>query len=98
MPLMVARNPDPGSALPFLLRVPLAGGLLFRTSGTWPRTKALHCYPVPLSEWPAQPEIVEQVGLRSCVRRGAAIDLVLDRGRENRSQLVFTTARGREAV
>jgi hypothetical protein len=38
------------------------------------------------------------VPLRSCVRRGAAIDLVLDRGRENRSQLVFTKARGRDAV
>jgi ERCC4 domain len=96
--LVIARNPDPDSALPFLLRVPLAGGLVFRTSGTWPRVKALYCYPVPVSEWPAAPEIVEQVGLRSCVRRGAAIDLVLDRGRENRSQLVFTTARGREAV
>ena len=32
------------------------------------------------------------------MRRGAAIDLVLDRGRENRSQLVFTNARGRDAV
>ena len=32
------------------------------------------------------------------MRRGAAIDLILDRGRENRSQLVFTTARGRDAV
>ena len=29
---------------------------------------------------------------------GAAIDLVLDRGRENRSQIVFTRARGRDAV
>ena len=38
------------------------------------------------------------MSLRSCVRRGAAIDLVLDRGRENRSQLVFTSARGRDAV
>jgi hypothetical protein len=38
------------------------------------------------------------VPIRSCVRRGAAIDLILDRGRENRSQLVFTTARGRDAV
>ncbi len=49
-----------------------------------------------VEEWPAEPDIVERVPLRSCVRRGAAIDLVLDRGRENRSQLVFTTARGRE--
>ncbi len=47
---------------------------------------------------PVHPEIVERVALRSCARRGAAIDLVADRARENRSQLVFTTARGREAV
>jgi hypothetical protein len=33
---------------------------------------------------------VEQVAVRSCRRRGAAIDLVLDRGRNNRSQIVFT--------
>lgn len=36
--------------------------------------------------------------MRSCVRRGAAIDLVLDRGREHRSQFVFTMARGREVI
>ena len=41
---------------------------------------------------------MERVALRSCVRRGAAIDLVLDRARENRSQLVYTMARGREMV
>ncbi|GAA3345460.1 hypothetical protein GCM10020358_52630 [Amorphoplanes nipponensis] len=98
MQLLIARNPDPESRLPYLLRVPLGAGLVFRTAGTWPRTNALYCYLVPESEWPAAPEIVEQVPVRSCVRRGAAIDLVLDRGRENRSQLVFTTARGCEAV
>jgi len=96
--LLIARNPDPDSRLPYLLLLPLGDGMVFRTSGTWPRTNALYCYPVPLSEWPAQPEIVEQVPVRSCVRRGAAIDVVLDRARENRSQLVFTTARGRDAV
>ena len=80
------------------MRLPLGGGMVFRTSGTWPRTKALYCYPVSADEWPADPDIVERVGLRSCVRRGAAIDLILDRGRENRSQLVFTNARGRDAV
>jgi hypothetical protein len=96
--MVIARNPDSDSRLPYLLRIPLGEGMVFRTAGTWPRTAALYCYPVPVGEWPAEPEIVEQVPLRSCVRRGAAIDLVLDRGRENRSQLVFTTARGREAV
>ncbi len=96
--LLVAANPDPDSRLAYLLRLPLGGGMVFRTSGTWPRTKALYCYPVTAEEWPDEPEIVEHVPIRSCVRRGAAIDLVLDRGRENRSQLVFTTARGRDAV
>ena len=60
--------------------------------------KALYCHPVPADEWPDAPEIVERVAVRSCVRRGAAIDLVLDRGRENRSQIVFTKARGRDVV
>ena len=96
--LLIARNPDPDSRLPYLLWLPLAGGLVFRTSGTWPRTSAVYCYPVPVEEWPGDPEIVERASLRSCVRRGAAIDLVLDRGRENRSQIVFTKARGRDAV
>lgn len=96
--LLIAANPDQDSRLPYLLRLPLSGGTVFRTSGTWPRTKALYCHPVDVDEWPEDPEIVEQIAIRSCVRRGAAIDLVLDRGRENRSQLVFTTARGREAV
>jgi ERCC4-type nuclease len=96
--LLIARNPDPDSTLPYLLRLPLAGGMVFRTSGTWPRTKALYCYPVSSDEWPDETDIGERIELRSCVRRGAAIDLVLDRGRENRSQLVFTKARGRDAV
>ncbi|HVN13226.1 MAG TPA: histone-like nucleoid-structuring protein Lsr2 [Kineosporiaceae bacterium] len=97
--LVIARNPDPASRLPYLIRVPLgAGGRVLRTSGTWPREKALYCYPVPAEEWPAEPDIVERVPVRSCVRRGAAIDLVLQRSRENRSQIVYTTARGREAV
>jgi hypothetical protein len=85
--------------LPFLLRVPLPGGdLLFRTAGTWPREKALFAYPVPLDEWPEVPVIVETVLLRSCQRRGAAIDVIADRSRHNRSQLVFTRARDRDAV
>ena len=98
MELLICRNPDPGSRLPYLVRLPLAGGLVFRTAGTWPRTGALYCHPVEPGEWPAEPELVERVAVRSCQRRGAAIDLVLDRGRENRSQLVYTTARGREVV
>ena len=96
--LLIAANPDQGSSLGYLLRLPIAGGLVFRTSGTWPRTKALFCYPMPPDAWPEDVEVVERVPLRSCVRRGAAIEVVADRARENRSQLVFTTARGRDMV
>ena len=96
--LLIASNPDRDSRLPFLLRLPIGGGMVFRTSGTWPRTRALYCHPVPLDEWPQAPEIVDRAAVRSCVRRGAAIDVVLDRARENRSQIVFTTARGRDVV
>lgn len=97
--LLIAINPDDESRLRLLLRVPLAGGdLLFRTSGTWPREKALFAYPVGLDEWPDNPVIVERVPLRSCSRRGAAIDVIADRSRHNRSQLVFTQARGRDVV
>ena len=96
--LVVARNPDPDSTLPYLLWVPLAGGLVFRTKDTWPRTNALFCYPVPATEWPAVPDVVERVPLQACARRGAAIDVVAARQREQRSQIVFTRARGRDMV
>ncbi len=96
--LLIARNPSPDSRLGFLLLLPLAGGAVFRTSDTWPRTKALYCHPVPADEWPAEPEILERISLRSCVRRGAAIDLIADRSRESRSQIVYTQARGRDVV
>jgi hypothetical protein len=96
--LLVARNPATDSSLPYLILVPLGSGLVFRTRGRWPQTAALYCHPVPLSEWPEQPDLVEQIPLTACARRGAAIDIVADRAREQRSQLVFTTAQGREVV
>lgn len=97
MELLIARNPDPDSSLPYLLWIPLGeDGLVFRTKGTWPRTSALYCHPVPAADWPERPDIVERVPLTTCHRRGAAIDVVADRGRESRSQIVFTRARGRE--
>ena len=85
---VVARNPDPDSTLPYLLRVPIDGGVLLKARDRWPTTARVYCH--PLDQWPPGAEIVEQVAVRSCRRRGAAIDLVLDRGRNNRSQIVFT--------
>ncbi|MGH9177994.1 MAG: ERCC4 domain-containing protein [Acidimicrobiales bacterium] len=98
MELLIARNPDPDSSLPYLIRLPVGEGLVFRTKGTWPRTSALYCHPVEASDWPTEPDIVERVPLRACTRRGAAIDVVADRGREQRSQVVYTVARGRRVV
>jgi hypothetical protein len=94
---VVARNPDEESTLPFLVRLPLTeAGIVLKVRDTWPRTAKVYCH--PSNDWPPDPTIVERVPVRSCVRRGAAIDLVLDRGRENRSQFVFTRARGREVI
>ena len=75
---VIARNPDGDSSLPYIVRIPLGGGILLKTRDTWPRTAKVYCHRV--EEWPADAEVVERVPVRSCVRRGAAIDLVLDRG------------------
>ena len=98
MELLIARNPDPVSTLPYLLLVPIGSGLVFRTKDTWPRTSALYCHPVDATAWPEVPDVVERIPLLACMRRGAAIDVVAALSRENRSQIVFTRARGREMV
>lgn len=96
--LLVAANPDEDSRLPYLIRVPVGAGLVFATSDVWPRTKALYCHRLDISDWPEDAVLVDRVELRSCSRRGAAIDVVAARSRENRSQLVHTMARGRQVV
>ncbi|MFB9732320.1 ERCC4 domain-containing protein [Ornithinimicrobium kibberense] len=95
---LIARNPEEGTSLPYLLRVPLGPeGVVLKARDTWPRTGKVYCHRA--AGWPRDPEIVEAVPTRSCVRRGASIDLVLARGRENRSQFVLTRVRGgREAI
>ena len=95
---VVARNPDADSSLPFLIRLPLGrDGVVLKARDAWPRVSKVYCHTA--AAWPQEPEIIERVPVISCHRRGAAIDLVLDRSRENRSQIVFTRIRGgREAV
>jgi hypothetical protein len=93
---VVARNPEEGSRLGFLVRLPLPDGdVVLKTADTWPRTAKLYCHS---ADWPEAPQILEEVPVRSCRRRGVAIDLVLERPRENRAQFVFTTARGRDVI
>lgn len=97
---LIARNPDPASRLPYLLRLPLGrDGLVLRARETWPRTSRVFCYRTEPDEWPADPDIVEDLPVVECVRHGVAVDLVVDRPRENRSQFVFTRlANGRPAI
>ncbi|GCE38993.1 Lsr2 family protein [Rhodococcus sp. USK10] len=95
--LLIARNPEAGSTLPYLVRVPLGpGGIVVKAKQPWPRESKVYCHRA--DEWPADAEILERLEVRSCTRRGPAIDLVLTRARENRSQLVMTRARGREMI
>jgi ERCC4 domain len=94
----LAANPDPDSTLPFLIRLPLPDGeLVLKARDSWPRTAKVYCHRA--ERRPDDPDIVERIPIRSCQRRGVAIDLVLDRPRENRSQLVFTRIQGsREGI
>lgn len=95
---LVARNPDPASRLPYLLRLPIDGGLVLRARAPWPDTARVYCYEGD-DPWPAEPDLVEAAPVRTCARRGAAVDLVLARGRRAKSQFVFTTLKdGRPAV
>jgi hypothetical protein len=94
---VIARNPDGESSLPYLVRLPLGQqGVVLKVRDTWPRTAKVYCHRA--EGWPDDADIVERVPVRSCIRRGASIDLVLERGRENRSQFVFAMARGREVI
>ncbi|MEZ0339977.1 ERCC4 domain-containing protein [Mycobacterium sp. pV006] len=95
--MLIAHNPEEGTTLPYLIWLPLgAGGVTLKARETWPRTNKVYCH--RLEQWPDGADIIERLPVRSISRRGAAIDLVLERGRENRSQFVLTRARGREMV
>ena len=95
--LLIARNPEADSSLPYIVRIPLGDGIVLRVKDTWPRTAKIYCHPHG-EAWPEDADIVEELPLRSCVRRGAAINIEVDRTRESRSQFVITQARGREMI
>ena len=71
---LVARNPEADSSLPYLLYVPVGTGLILKARDTWPRTSRVYCHRV--DAWPDDAEIVEDVAVIECRRRGVAIDLV----------------------
>jgi hypothetical protein len=94
---VVARNSQEVTRLPYLLRLPLEGGLILKARASWPAAARVYCHRFE-EPWPGDADIVEQTPVLACHRRGAAIDLVLDRPRLSRSQFVFTQVKGREAI
>src|SRR5919201_1131561 len=94
---VVARNPQEDSRLPYVLRLPLEGGIALKARDRWPAIARVYCHRFEQA-WPADAELVEQTPVLLCRRRGAAIDLVLDRPPQARSQFVFTQVKGREAI
>ena len=94
---VIARNPDSESSLKYLVRLPLDGGLILKVRDTWPTTARVYCHPFA-GPWPEDAEVVEDLAVVTCRRRGPAIDLVLDRPRQDRSQFVFTESRGRSMI
>ena len=75
---LVARNPQPDSRLPYLVRLPLERGLMLKARAPWPATARVYCHRFE-EPWPEEAEVLERTPVRLCRRRGAAIDLVLDR-------------------
>jgi hypothetical protein len=94
---LIAHNPEPDSKLPYLLRLPLDGAPILKARDTWPRASRIYCHPFE-DAWPDDAEVIEETPVASCRRRGAVIELVLDRPRNTRSQFVFTETRGRPAI
>ena len=91
----VAVNPDPDSKLRFLISLPLASGALVLKAQdrcAHPRSTAIAPTPGPSTQ------SCSKRCRCAAVKRGRAIDLVLDRARGDRSQIVFTTIKGREGI
>jgi len=93
----IARNPDADGSLPYLLLIPVDDGLVLKARDTWPRSSRIYCHPFG-DGWPEGAEVIEEVPVASCRRRGPVIDLVLERPRLARSQFVFTEIKGRPAI
>ena len=67
--LLIAVNPDPDSRLPYLLRLPLGNGMVFRTSGPGRARRRCIATRSSLGDGPDDPDMVERTPIRSCTRR-----------------------------
>ena len=94
---IIAKNPDRFSKLPYLLHLPLDGGPIWlKAKEMWPRAARVFCQRVDTP--PGNVDVVERIDVTFCKRRGAAIDLVLSRGLNKRSQFIFAASNGRTLI
>jgi hypothetical protein len=94
---VVARNPAAGTRLPYLLRLPVDGTqIVLAARDRWPGNRDVFCYELPA--WPEDAEVLEQVEVARCRRRGASVELVLLRRQRRRSLFVWTRKGGRVLV
>jgi len=95
---VVARNPKPGTRLPYVVRLPVAGEppLVLACREEWPGPKDVFC--LELDAWPEDAEVIKEVPVQSCWRSGKAVHLVLERRLRRRSMFVWTQGRGRTLI
>src|SRR3954471_11540785 len=67
---VVARNPDPESSLPYLLRIPVGDGLVLKAAEPWPLSARVYCHPVDAPDPDLQLDALQDVAY-ACAR-GAA--------------------------
>lgn len=84
----VARRAD--REPPYVVRVPVDGEapLTFAVSAPWPTQARLRCRPV--ESWPPRAELVDRCAVAAVVRRGPCLDVVLERGADNRCQFLLS--------
>lgn len=96
--ILIARDPIPGSRLPYLLLLPVAGEapLVLACAAIWPGAKDVFCHPLP--SWPPDAQLLETLPVEQCWRVGKAVHLVLQRRQRRRSLFVWTVKGERQLI
>jgi hypothetical protein len=66
---VIARNPEEYIKLPYLIRLPIDGGLALKAHDTWPRSARVYSHPFQKG-WPPEAEVLEETPVAFCRRRG----------------------------
>ena len=63
---VIGRNPEEDSKLPYLLLLPLEGGLILKARDTWPRSSRVYCHPFE-DQWPGAQFVFTEVRGRPAI-------------------------------